>query len=75
MKGVIAMKLKHILFFLAFSLACALNAAEINLRNYIIERYRAGERVIILPDGDVDVGSAFCKLGPEIQNLEIRGGK
>lgn len=75
MKGAVPMNLKTIAFSLALALACTLNSAEFNLRSYIAERYRAGERVITLPDGDLHIATAPCKLGPEIQDLEIRGGK
>ena len=74
-KGIPIMRLKPFALLLISSLFLALNSAEINLRNYIEERYRAGERVITLPDGDIYVKFTPCRLGPKIRDLEIRGGK
>lgn len=53
--------------------ALSLGAAEFDLGNFIRSRYRAGEREIVLPDGEVRC-RGMVELGREFRDLTIRGG-
>ena len=54
--------------------ALSLGAAEFDLGNFIRSRYRAGEREIVLPDGEVRC-RGMVELGREFRDLTIRGGR
>ena len=59
------------LLFFAAAAAFSLGAADFDLGNYIRSRCRAGEREIVLPDGELRCRGTV-ELGREFRNLTIR---
>lgn len=62
------------LLFFAAAAAFSLGAADFDLGNYIRSRCRAGEREIVLPDGELRCRGTV-ELGREFRDLTIRGGR